>query len=101
MSIDQDTIERRKQQNRDSAKRHRNRVQGKEPPAAPLAGRIRKFFTACPDEELTYQDMAIKFDCSRRQAQDAVKSLRRRRRDVKLALVYEKAISATVVRVAG
>lgn len=66
-----------------------------------LSGRIRSFFTARPDEELTYDDMAIKFDCTHQQAKDAVKGLRKRRRDVKLESVYVPAISATVVRVAG
>lgn len=93
-------VERRKQQNRDSAKRHRARMQGKESPASPLASRIRSFFTARPDEELTYDDMAIKFDCTHQQAKDAVKGLRKKRH-FPLVSVYEKAISATVVRVAG
>lgn len=64
-----------------------------------LAGRIRSFFAACPDEELTYDDMAVKFGCTPYQARLAVKGLRKRRH-VALVSVYERAISATVVRMA-
>ena len=37
-----------------------------------LQNRIRQFFLANPDEELTYRDMATKFDCTTEQAKGAV-----------------------------
>jgi hypothetical protein len=43
-----------------------------------LQNRIRQFFIANPDEELTYRDMAVKFDCTTEQAQGAVRELIKR-----------------------
>lgn len=43
-----------------------------------LQNRIRQFFLANPDEELTYVDMCIKFECTADQARGAVRELMRR-----------------------
>jgi hypothetical protein len=40
-----------------------------------LLCRFRQFFVANPDEELTYLDASIKFDCTVRQAQAAAQYL--------------------------
>ncbi len=42
-----------------------------------LENRIRQFFLNNPDEELSYMDMATKFDCSRDSARNAVAELRK------------------------
>ena len=49
-----------------------------------LAGRIRQFFDNCQDEYLTMHDICVKFDCTKKQAQDAVQHLARAG-DVKIA----------------
>lgn len=43
-----------------------------------LMGRIERFFDDNPNEILTYDDMEIKFGCTRQQAQGAVAHLRNR-----------------------
>ena len=45
--------------------------------AGSLQNRIRQFYLANRTEELTYADMAAKFDCTVKQAQDTVKELKR------------------------
>ena len=42
-----------------------------------LSGRIRDFFEANPDEYLTTHDIAVKFDCTKKQAADAIHNLTR------------------------
>ena len=42
-----------------------------------LENRIRQFFVNNPSEELTYQDMALKFDCTPNSARNAVGELRK------------------------
>lgn len=39
------------------------------------AGRIRAFFVANPDEELTFDQIAVKFDCTIEQARFAVRDV--------------------------
>ena len=41
-----------------------------------LQNRIRQFFLNNPDEELTYKDMAIKFDCTPDAAKTAIRELK-------------------------
>lgn len=41
-----------------------------------LQDRIRKFFAANSDEELTYSDMAAKFGCTPDSARNAVREMR-------------------------
>lgn len=41
-----------------------------------LQNRIRQFFAANPGEELSYADMAVKFDCTLGSARNAVRELR-------------------------
>lgn len=43
-----------------------------------LQNRIRQFFAANPDEELTYPDLCIKFGCTLHQAHGAVRELIKR-----------------------
>ena len=43
-----------------------------------LQNRIRQFFLANPDEELTYVDICIKFGCRQDAARGAVRELIRR-----------------------
>lgn len=59
----------------------------------PLTQRIEQWFAANPDEQLTYSDMAVKFDIPLRKAWGAVKQIRRRRRKTGATLHAE-----TVVR---
>lgn len=40
-----------------------------------LQNRIRQFFLANPDEELTYTDLCVKFDCTHAQARNAVREM--------------------------
>ena len=42
-----------------------------------LQNRIRQFYLSNMTEELSYSDMAAKFDCTVKQAQDTVKELKR------------------------
>lgn len=42
-----------------------------------LLRRIEAFFRANPDEWLTYPDMAVKFECTAKQAAQAVHELKR------------------------
>lgn len=42
-------------------------------------GRVRSFFEANPDEELTYADIMAKFDLTHVEARKAVKQLRDRK----------------------
>jgi hypothetical protein len=44
-------------------------------PGQGLAKRIHRFFVANPDEELTYTDVQVKFDCTRTAAHAAIKDL--------------------------
>ena len=46
--------------------------------AGSLQNRVRQFFLANPDEELTYPDMCVKFDCTLEQAHGAVRELVKR-----------------------
>lgn len=43
-----------------------------------LQNRIRQFFLANPDEELTYLDLCVKFSCTLEQAHGAVRELVKR-----------------------
>lgn len=43
-----------------------------------LQNRIRQFFIANPDEELSYHDMTVKFGCTLIQAHGAVRELLKR-----------------------
>ena len=43
-----------------------------------LQNRIRQFFLANPDEELTYPDLCIKFGCTLEQAHGAIRELTKR-----------------------
>jgi DNA-binding GntR family transcriptional regulator len=57
--------------------------------ARPLTKRIIDFFAATPGEELSYDDMAQKFGCTRSQACEAVALLRESGRiSVQRAVVF-------------
>lgn len=45
-------------------------------PKKSLTARIREFFEANPDEELTHQDILTKFECNPRTAETALAKLR-------------------------
>jgi hypothetical protein len=47
-------------------------------PSARLASRIEAFFTANPGEYLSYEDMAVKFDCDIDKLRFVVARLRKR-----------------------
>lgn len=42
----------------------------------PLTARIRAYFDHNVDEVLSFEDVAIKFDCTHKQARDACRELR-------------------------
>ena len=64
-----------------------------------LCDKIRQFFLAQPDEELTYPDMTVKFGCTSAQARSAVKALGKRKGGAWLETVWSKQCKRAVVRV--
>ena len=46
------------------------------PKGSGVEAKLRAFFAANPDEELTYSDMLTKFECSRRRLEDAIRELK-------------------------
>ena len=58
-----------------------------------LKSRIRQFFVENPEEELSYHDIAVKFDCSPEAARFAVRELKS-----DAAAAFETVHSTVVVR---